>query len=164
MITLIDDIQNKCNSCGKPISKFWFERYCNVECVPDDVEVPRRLLQEEAVRIDRAKCRIPLTEIEVRDLLAHLRSQPVGSDYNCSVGLVRREKLDLHRAMAGGKFAGAMPMPFVNLTPGDVIENLLVLLTEAENDYNNLVEYNRERAKKELRSQRRAQSVLGGAR
>jgi hypothetical protein len=161
---LINDAQRKCLGCGKPISRVWFKGYCNVECVPDNVEIPRMILQSEAVRIDRAKCRIPLTEIEVRDLLAHLRSQAVGSDYDRPVGLVRKEKLDLHRAMAGGKFAGAEePMPFVNLTPGDIIENLLVLLTEAENDYNNLVQdVNDNRLRREFT--RRKNLLQGGAR
>lgn len=160
---MIDDIQKKCFRCAKPISKFWFKRYCNVDCVPDDIEIPRNLLQEEALRIDKAKCRIPLTKIEVRDLLAHLRSQAVGSDYNRSVGLVRREQLDLHRAMAGGKFAGAEEsMPFINLTPGDVIENLLVLLTEAENDYNNLVQDMQDFQSRRIEAGRRKNILQGG--
>jgi hypothetical protein len=160
---LINDAQRKCLGCGKPISRVWFKGYCNVECVPDNVEIPRMILQSEAVRIDRAKCRVSLTEIEVRDLLAHLRSQAVGSDYDCPVGLVRQEHLNLARTIAGVPFAGA-PVPFINLTPGDIIENLLVLLTEAENDYNNLVQGVHDMHDRRAEARRRQNLLQGGAR
>lgn len=164
---MIDDIQKKCHSCAKPISKFWFMHYCNVACVPDDVEVPRNLLQEEALRIDRAKCQMPLSDREALDLLAFLRQQPPGADFGQPVILVSREKIELSRALAGGKLLGAPesePDPFMKLTAGDIIENLLVLLTEAEYDYNNLVQGVHDMHDRRMRVRRRQNLLQGGAR